>query len=93
MGKCESFPQTLAILSASDEKPKPGETPANTARKKRESWEMAMKLYQAGRISLAMALYGLKSSGHTKEEAAQWVREANLKEQRCLMSEKNWKMP
>jgi hypothetical protein len=36
---------------------------------------MAKKLYLEGRISLEMALYGLKSSGHTEKEAAQWLKE------------------
>jgi hypothetical protein len=43
------------------------------ARRKKESWEMTMKLYREGRISMNMAMYGLKSSGHSREEAEQWL--------------------
>jgi len=51
-----------------------------TAKRKEESWAMATKLYREGRLSIENALYGLKSSGHTKDEAAKWLRE--MKEER-----------
>ena len=70
-----SFPQIHVILSELNKEPKPGVTPARVLQKKKDSWDMAKKLYQAGRIGLDTALYGLKSSGHTKEEAVQWLKE------------------
>ena len=51
-----------------------------TNKKKEESWAMAKKLYLEHRLSLDMALYGLKSSGHTKEEAAKWMKEVKREE-------------
>ena len=64
-------------MKCANKKPEePGYIPASgNTQKKKDSWNMAKKLYLERRITLDTALYGLQSSGHTKKEAAEWLRE------------------
>jgi hypothetical protein len=40
---------------------------------KRDSREMAAKLFKERRVTLGMAVWALKQSGHSRDEVERWV--------------------
>jgi hypothetical protein len=44
-----------------------------TDKQKQGVKQAARDFYQAGRITLAMALWAMKNAGYSKEEAANWL--------------------
>jgi hypothetical protein len=49
-----------------------------TEAQKEGAKQEARKLYQAGRISLKMAIWAMKNAGYAREETAEWLLEIPL---------------
>jgi hypothetical protein len=66
-GACESFSKHWAYRNMGrKEKPMSDE-------QKQGVKQAAKDFYQAGRITLSMALWAMKNAGYSKEEAASWL--------------------
>jgi hypothetical protein len=45
-----------------------------TEKQKQGVKQAAREFYQAGRITLEMAVWAMKNAGYTKEETAEWLK-------------------
>jgi hypothetical protein len=50
-----------------------------TEKQKHNAKQAARDFYQAGRISLSMALWAMKNAGYSREETAEWLGLTNAK--------------